>query len=135
MISLQINDKMQKELDTIQEELGFSSRSEALRESIKQFILHYREDKAPKGYKIANITLHHEAGRKDILDEFSDLIQQYENLIKSISQYHLRNNVIKTLIVGGLGPEIHEFFHLLTSNRHFSSHIIYLLIPEKIKKD
>ena len=129
MISLQISEKMQQEIDKIQEKLGFSSRSETLRESIKSFIQNQLREEPTEGYKIATITIYHEAERVDILDEFSEIILKFDNLIKTENQYNLPKSLVKTLIVAGRGAEIHEFYQTLSSSRHFQCSISYLLVP------
>ncbi len=132
MISLQISKEMQDELDKVQQKLGYSSRSEALRESISLFIQTNQREDPTEGIKIASINLHYEASRNDISDEFTDISQKYDNLIKTINQYNLRNHVILNMIISGSGSEIHELFQILSSNRHFNASISYLLIPEKL---
>lgn len=134
MISLQISQKMQDELDQIQEKLGYASRSEILRESIKYFIQKNNREEPTEGVKIATINVHFEAKRLDIMDEFTEVNQKYDNLLKTINQYNLRNHVIKNIIVVGPATEIHEYFQTLSSNRHFSCTISYLIIPEKVSE-
>ena len=112
MISLQISDKMQEEIDKIQNILGFSSRSETLRESITFFIQNQQRQKPTEGYKLATITIYHEAERLDILDEFTNIAQTYDNLIKTYNQYNLKHTLIKSLIVAGRGTEIHELYQI-----------------------
>lgn len=131
MVSLQISKEMQEELDLIQHKLGFSSRSETLRESIKYYMQMNQREEPTEGIKIATINLHYEANRPDIAEELTNINQKYENLIKTINQYNLRNNVIKNIITSGPATEIHEYFQILSSNRHFNCTISYLIIPNK----
>ena len=131
MISLQIPKALQEELDAVQEKLGFSSRSETLRESINLFIRENLKISPTKGHKIANISVVHETKRAEILDRFGEICIKYEHLIKSISQYNLRNHLVKSIIVAGAGEEIHEYFQALSKDRHFQCSITYILIPEK----
>ena len=132
MVSLQISQKMQEELDQMQEKLEYSSRSEVLRESIKYFIQKHQKEEPTEGIKIASLILHFEANRTDIAEELTDINQKYDNLIKTINQYNLRNHIINSTIIVGPASEIHEYFQTLSSNRHFNCTISYLLIPEKI---
>lgn len=127
MISLQISQDLIKKLDEIQEKLEYSSRSETLRESVLYFIQEHQDDLPITGHKIAVIIVVHEA-REDILDKFTLQAEKYENIIKSITQYNLKNKIMKNLIVAGSGEEIGDLFHELNSERLFQSSITYVIV-------
>ena len=127
MISLQISQDLVEKLDNIQKKLEYSSRSETLRESILYFIHEHQEELPKKGHQIAVIIVVHEA-REDILDKFSNQTQKYENIIKSVTQYNMKNKIMKNLIVAGSGDEIGDLFHELNSERLFQSSITYVIV-------
>lgn len=129
MISLQISDDLQKQLDGLQSELGYTSRSECLREIILEFIRNHHEELPNDGPQIANITVHYEA-REDIATKFAEESQKYDRLIKSATQHNLKNRIIKTLIVKGAQEEINDFYKAISSDRLFKSTITYLVMPE-----
>ncbi|MCF2141699.1 MAG: hypothetical protein K9W44_16730 [Candidatus Lokiarchaeota archaeon] len=130
MISLQVSAELQKNLDIIQEKLGFSSRSELLRSIILEFLSSHTKDLPILGHQIAVVTAHYEA-REDIATKFSAIVQQYDELIKSISQYHLRTRIIKTLLLSGNSRDINDFYREISGDRLYKSTITYLVIPEK----
>ncbi|QEE15684.1 CopG family ribbon-helix-helix protein [Promethearchaeum syntrophicum] len=127
MISLQISQDLIKKLDEIQEKLEYSSRSETLRESVLFFIQEHQDSLPIIGHKIAVIVVVHEA-REDILDKFSLQVEKYENIVKSVTQYNLKNKIMKNLIVAGSGEEIGDLFHELNSERLFQSSITYVIV-------
>ena len=97
MISLQISQELMEEFDSIQRRLGFSSRSEALRESIIFFIQQNQHELPSEIFRIANIVVHHEANRVDILDNYAEIARKYEHLIKSVCQYNLKKKIVKEI--------------------------------------
>ena len=66
MISLKVDDNFIEEFDKIQKKIGFSSRSEALRESILLFIKHHQEVMDVSGHRIANLVVYYEAKKQEI---------------------------------------------------------------------
>ena len=130
MISLQVNATLIEELDNIQKQLGFTSRSEILRVAINNLIRENQKEAPSESHRIASISVHHEV-REDVYDRFLNFAQQHESIIKSISQYNLKNKVIKSIIVAGSGTEIDDFYHILSSDRLFKCTITYIIIPEK----
>jgi metal-responsive CopG/Arc/MetJ family transcriptional regulator len=136
MISLQIPKTLQEELDAVQAKLELPSRSETLRECINLFIRENSKNTGPtKGHKIANISVVHQTKRAEVLDIFGEICIKHEHLIKSISQYNLKNHLVKSIITAGAGEEIHEFYQTLSKDRHFQCSITYLLIPEKFPEE
>ena len=115
----------------MQEKLDLPSRSETLRECINLFIQENLKTHPTGGHKIANISVVHETRRAEIFDKFGETCRKYEHLIKSVSQYNLKNNLVKSVIVAGAGEEIQEYYHSLSKDRHFQCSITYLIIPEK----
>lgn len=130
MISLQISSELQNNLDQIQTKLGYSSRSECLREMILEFIRNHTEELPVARHQIAIITVHHEA-REDIATKFSEISQRYDEIIKSLSQYNLKNRIIKTILVSGNSAELNDFYKEISSDRLYRCTITFLVLPEK----
>lgn len=129
MISLQVSQELMNEFDAIQKKLGFSSRSEALRQAILTFLEAYQKESIVPGHKIATMTVHHEI-REDILDKFTEIITKYDHLIKAIYQYNLKNRFIKVIITAGDALEVNELYLQLYTNRLFTTTISYVIVPD-----
>lgn len=129
MISLQVSQELMNEFDAIQKKLGFSSRSEALRQSILTFLETYQKDSIVPGHKIATLTVHHEI-REDILDKFTEIITKYDHLIKAVYQYNLKNRYVKVIVAAGDAIELNELYLQLYTNRLFTTTISYVLVPD-----
>ncbi len=130
MISLQVSSELQKNLDHVQEKLGYSSRSELLREMILEYIRDHTKDLPAISHQLAVITVHYEA-REDIATKFSEITLQYDELIKSITQYNLKTRIIKIMLLAGNSRDINEFYREISGDRLFKSTITFLVIPEK----
>ena len=127
MISLQVTKELVDEFDKIRKDLGFSSRSEALRESILFFIKENQTKTVQTGHKIASITVQHDI-REDILDLFDETTRNYANLVKSMNQYNLKKKMVKTLIAAGDASEIDELYNAFATQRLFQCTLTYLVI-------
>ena len=129
MISLQISEELQDDLDQLQLSGNYSSRSECLRGMITDYISNHTKELSDK-HQIAIITVHHEI-REDIATKYSDMLDQAEDIIKSVSQYHLKNRIIKIILVSGFGQEINDLYKQFEADRLYQCTITYLVIPEK----
>ncbi|MHA1520687.1 MAG: CopG family ribbon-helix-helix protein [Promethearchaeota archaeon] len=132
MISLQISKDLQDDLDQIQDKGNYASRSECLRGMIVEYIRNHTEQLSDK-HRIALLTVHHEI-REDIASKYADIMAHSEEIIKSVSQYHLKNRIIKIILVSGFGIEINELYQQFEADRLYKCTITYLIIPEKKEK-
>jgi CopG family nickel-responsive transcriptional regulator len=129
IISLQISQDLMDQFDQIQKELGFNSRSEALREAILTFLRINQDKTGTEGHRIATITVYHDV-REDIMNTFSELIAEYDDIVKSVHQYNLKKTIIKVLITAGEGIEIQDLYKKLTTDKNFFATISYVIIPD-----
>ncbi len=129
MISLQISKELQDDLDEIQKSGNYSSRSECLRGMIVDYIRNHTEQLSDK-HRIAILTVHHEI-REDIATKYADIMKHYEEIVKSVSQYHLKNRIIKIILISGFGLEINDLYQQFEADRLYKCTITYMIIPEK----
>lgn len=130
MVSMQVDDELMEEFDQLQKNLGYTSRSEALRQSILSFIQKNQSSLPAKEHRVATITVHHEK-REDVIDQFIELTQNHEHIIKSINQYNLKEIIVKTMIVAGKTQEINDLFNALNTKSNFKCTINFLIISEQ----
>lgn len=86
IVSISLNNDMLKELDRLQQTLGFTGRSEIVRAGIRTFVQEEKQKQDMKGIKNAILVVVH-------ADEFDDQVaaikHDYEDLIKT----HLHNKI------------------------------------------
>jgi len=131
MISLKVDDNLIEEFDKIHQKLGFSSRSEALRESILLFIKNHQEEMEVEGHKIANVVVYYPSQRQEIYNEFSQISMKYEHILKSITQYSLKKYIIRSMIVAGDGDEIDDFYNSLSRSKNFKTILQFITLPKE----
>lgn len=78
IISVSLNDKMLKEIDKIQRKLGFSGRSEVIREGARMLIADNKEKEKLSGKLNSVLLLTHNRKNEGVVDEikhkFGDII-------------------------------------------------------------
>ena len=86
IVSISLNNEMLKELDKLQDAMGFTGRSEIIRAGIRTFVQEEKQKRELKGKQNAVLIVVH-------ADEYDDQVARikhdYENLIKT----HLHNKI------------------------------------------
>ncbi len=72
IISLQVSEELLDRFEKVRKQSGFSSKSEALRDSILKFIESYEKFENLEGYRIMTINLVYPV-KEPIADEISEL--------------------------------------------------------------
>lgn len=100
IISLQVSNDLLERFEKVRNLSGFSSKSEALRDSIVSFIEKYEKFDNLKGYKIITINLVYPF--KDIIvDQISDLYSRYHQIIKTITDWRIAEKKIELILLVG----------------------------------
>jgi len=100
IISLQISDDLLERFEKVRNLSGFSSKSEALRDSIINFIEKHEEFGNLEGYKIMTVNLVYPF-KEIIIDQISDLYSQYHQIIKTITDWRIAEKKIELLLLVG----------------------------------
>lgn len=115
VISVSINEKLVKKLDTLKEDLGYSGRSEIIRSSIRTFIEQKTEIEDLEGKSNCLISVTHEEGE---LESISEIQHKYQEIIKTQIHDHLENHqCIQIYLVEGQADKIRELWKDLQSNK------------------
>lgn len=100
IISLQISDDLLKRFEKIRNVSGFSSKSEALRDSIVSFIEKFEQFDNLEGYKIMTISLVYPF--KDvIIDQITELYSNFHQIIKTITDWRIAEKKIELILLVG----------------------------------
>ena len=100
IISLQISDDLLERFERIRNQSGFSSKSEALRDSIVSFIEKYEEFDELKGYKIMTLSLVYPF-KELIIDQITELYSRYHQIIKTLTDWRIAERKIEILLLVG----------------------------------
>jgi CopG family nickel-responsive transcriptional regulator len=100
IISLQISDDLLERFEKVRTESGFTSKSEALRDAILKFIKNYEQFEDKEGYKVMSISLVYPL-KDTIIDEITELYNQNNKIIKTITDWRIANKKIELLLAVG----------------------------------
>ncbi len=100
IISLQISDDLLDRFEKIRNFSGFSSKSEALREAIVNFIEVQEKFENIEGYKIMIISLVYPF-KEVIIDELSEIYSHYSKIIKTITDWRIVDKKIEIILAVG----------------------------------
>lgn len=115
IVSVSINEKLLKKLDSLKEELGYSGRSEIIRSSIRSFIEQKEELENLEGEIKGLVTIKHEEGAPKSISEIQ---HKYQKLVKTQIHDHLEDHTcVQIYLVSGDAERIIEFWKEMKSNK------------------
>lgn len=113
-ISLTLPSSMADHLDGIVDDWEYDSRSEAIRDSLRDFFTTYQWESGDQACYHGTIVIsyaHHVAG---IADDLQSVQHEMAGVITSVQHIHLSHDAcMETLIVEGIGEEITELANRL----------------------
>jgi CopG family nickel-responsive transcriptional regulator len=100
IISLQISDDLLERFEKVRNQSGFISKSEALRESIVNFIENHENFDNLGGYKIMTISLVYPF-KEVTINQISDLYSRFHQIIKTITDWRIVEKKIEIILLVG----------------------------------
>ncbi len=100
IISLQISEDLLERFDKVRTMNGFSSKSEALRDSIVTFIEEHEKFENLEGYKIMTVSLVYPF-KNIIIDQITELYTQFHQIIKTVTDWRIAGKKIELLLLVG----------------------------------
>ncbi|HSV42720.1 MAG TPA: CopG family ribbon-helix-helix protein [Methanomassiliicoccales archaeon] len=96
IISISLNDQNIKDLDQLQKELGFSSRSEALRTALRNMMAERNDNRKLIGHVDGVLILVNEMGSSDHIDE---IYHHHQDMIRTHIHNHIGGNRCMNLLI------------------------------------
>ncbi|MFX1308237.1 MAG: CopG family ribbon-helix-helix protein [Promethearchaeota archaeon] len=109
IISLQVSDDLLKRFEKVRNLSGFSSKSEALRDSIVSFIEKHEKFEHIEGYKIMTVSLVYPF-KELIIDQISEMYSRFQQIIKTITDWRIAEKKIELLLLVGEFDTIKELY-------------------------
>lgn len=104
IVSISLNKRILNEIDEIQDEMGFSGRSEAIRAAIRLLMADRREKTDLKGVIDATLLVIHD---EKASEKVSKIRHDYQDLIKTQVHNHLENHkCLEIFVVKGEAKRI-----------------------------
>lgn len=112
IISISIPDTLLEKLDTIINERGYSSRSEAIRDSIRGYISDYNWESTLTGEMDVVIVFTYDKSSKTAIHKIYEILHQdkYDDMIISNLHLHIESTCIEVLVVKG-GAKVIRSLH------------------------
>lgn len=86
---------------------GYSSRSEGIRDTIRNYIVDYEWTSEQKGDRVGTITLIFDHSQRGLVDELTDIEHEYSELIESSIHVHLdERNCLEVILVRGESQDV-----------------------------
>jgi metal-responsive CopG/Arc/MetJ family transcriptional regulator len=127
IISLQVSEDLLERFEKVRKQSGFSSKSEALRDSILKFIESHEKFENLEGYRIMTINLTYPI-KEPIADEISELYSKFHAIIKAVSDWRIAEKKIETVLVVGEFGFIKDLFLSISKIRDVSSSIHEIIL-------
>ncbi len=107
IVSLSLDEASLKDLEMLQKELGFSGRSEAVRQCIRLFANDHKQSKKLKGEIHGVLLVVHP-------DEYNEMISESRHAFQHIVQTHIHNHLenhvcMELFVLKGPAPTVQEF--------------------------
>jgi CopG family nickel-responsive transcriptional regulator len=104
------------QFDEIISKRGYSSRSEAIRDSIRHYINSYKWMDSVEGQRIGIISLVYEHDQRGLSDDLTEIQHHHVGLITSSVHVHLDlDNCLEIIMLQGEGKDIKEVADAITA--------------------
>ncbi|MCS3923963.1 nickel-responsive transcriptional regulator NikR [Methanosalsum natronophilum] len=109
-IGVSLPENLLTKFDKIIEKRGYSSRSEGIRDSIRNYIAHYEWMGDIKGRRVGTVSLIYEHTQKGLSNSLTDIQHDFSFIIKSSIHIHLdESNCLEVIVLDGDGVQIKSF--------------------------
>ena len=113
IISLQVSNDLLERFDRVRNESGFNSKSEALRDSIINFIEKHEKFDNLEGYKIMTISLVYPF-KEITINQISNVYSRFHQIIKTITDWRIVEKKIEIILIVGEIELIKDLYKELT---------------------
>ena len=96
IISLQVSNDLLERFESVRNQSGYASKSEALRDSIVSFIESHERFETLKGYKIMTVSLVYPF-KEIIINQISDIYSRFHQIIKTITDWRIAEKKIEII--------------------------------------
>ncbi len=106
---MSLPDNLLDQFDEIIAKRGYSSRSEGIRDAIRNYIINYKWMEEIDGERIGTISLVYEHDQRGLVNNLTEIEHAYTGLINTSVHLHLdHNNCLEIIMLQGEGKVIKE---------------------------
>lgn len=106
-IGVSLPETLLTRFDEIISKRGYSSRSEGIRDSIRNYIVHYEWMSDVEGERVGMISLVYSHHQRGLVDSLTNIQHEFVGIIQSSLHVHLDNeNCLEVVILRGEGRDV-----------------------------
>ncbi|MBI2578128.1 MAG: CopG family ribbon-helix-helix protein [Candidatus Aenigmarchaeota archaeon] len=125
IISVSLGEELLSEIDSVQKDVGFSGRSEAIRSGMKLLLDDLKEKEKLKGHAECVLVLAHD---RKFEDAFTQAKHDHEDIISTqIHSNFCNNKCLEVFVLHGSADKIRDFFSEIRKNKR--SEYVKLIVP------
>ena len=103
-IGVSLPDTLLNKFDEIIDKRGYSSRSEGIRDAIRNYISYYEWMGDIKGHRVGTVSVIYDHTKRGLSNALADIQHHYTHLIKSSVHIHLdHDNCFEVIVLDGEG--------------------------------
>lgn len=115
-IGVSLPEKLLSRFDEIILHRGYSSRSEGIRDAIRNYIVHYEWMSDVQGERVGVITLVYSHGQRGLVDNLTEIQHEAGDIIQSSLHVHLdHENCLEVIVLRGEGQDVKKAAEMMMS--------------------
>lgn len=108
-IGVSLPEKLLTRFDEIILQRGYSSRSEGIRDAIRNYIVHYEWMSDVQGERVGVITLVYSHSQRGLVDNLTEIQHEFGSIIQSSLHVHLdHDNCLEVVVLRGEGKDVRK---------------------------
>ena len=108
-IGVSLPEKLLGTFDEIILKRGYSSRSEGIRDAIRNYIVHYEWMSDVQGERVGVITLVYSHAQRGLVENLTEIQHDFGEIIQSSLHVHLdHDNCLEVVVLKGEGQEVRK---------------------------
>jgi CopG family nickel-responsive transcriptional regulator len=108
-IGVSLPEKLLSRFDEIILKRGYSSRSEGIRDAIRNYIVHYEWMSDVQGERVGVITLVYAHSQRGLVDNLTEIQHDSGSIIQSSLHVHLdHENCLEVIVLRGEGQDVRK---------------------------
>jgi len=129
IVSISLTSELLRKLERFMEERGYSSRSEAIRDAIRDTLSEYELSRLESGRVAATITVISEHEKRDVNERLMRLRHEHDDLVSGNMHIHLgKTYCLEIFITEGEAEEVLNFIGRIRAMRGIHQ-VKYTMIP------
>lgn len=129
VVSISLTSNLLKKLNDVLKEKGYSSRSEAIRDAVRDFLSEYELSRFEEGMITATISVISEYERRDIDERLTRLRHEYDELVTGNMHLHLgKVYCLEIFIAQGESKQVLNFIGRIRAMRGIQQ-VKYTIVP------